>query len=145
VDPTSSTLHWTAGSFECYAILSYSILGALSCQTSIEDRAAMNLRKIYSQSCAWTADHSNLCEEESARGVNPIGESLMPLSVSKKQSTHSVEYRSERGRTMTENDGRGPRVECLRFVCRGQGRNPCIQQAWNECTKRGTSQSGDRE
>jgi hypothetical protein len=41
----------------------------------------------------------------------------MPLSVSKKQSTNSVDYRAERGRTLTENDGRGPRIEYLRFVC----------------------------
>jgi hypothetical protein len=32
----------------------------------------------------------------------------MPLSVSKKQSTHSVEYRAERGKAMTKEDGHGP-------------------------------------
>jgi hypothetical protein len=41
----------------------------------------------------------------------PLGESLILWSVSKKLSAHSVEYRAERGRTMTENDGRGPLVE----------------------------------
>jgi hypothetical protein len=83
----------------------------------------MNLRKTYNQSCALTADHYNLCEEESTRGVYPIRESLMPLSVTKKQSTHTVEYRAERRRTMTENYGRDQRVEYLRFVCRRQRRN----------------------
>jgi hypothetical protein len=51
----------------------------------------MNLRKTYNQSFAWTADHCNLCEEESTRGVYPIRR-VADAVASKKQSTHSVQY-----------------------------------------------------
>jgi hypothetical protein len=101
-------------------MLSY--LGALSCRTSLENWATMNFVKpiivcldcwslqfvwggVYSRSVFYWESH--------------------PWLVSKKQSTHSVECRVERGKAMTENDGRGPLVEYLRFVCRRQRRNPC--------------------
>jgi hypothetical protein len=47
----------------------------------------MNLRKIYNQSCAWTADHCNLCEEESTGGVYSIGRVTYELSVRNNQRT----------------------------------------------------------
>jgi hypothetical protein len=83
----------------------------------------MNVREIYNQSCAWTADHCNLCKEESTRGVYPI-RSVTDAVVSLKQSTHSVQYRAERGQATTKSDGRGPLVEYLCFLCRRQRRNP---------------------
>jgi hypothetical protein len=67
----------------------------------------MSLRDTYNQSCAWTADQCNLCEEESTRGVYPIRR-VADAVASKKQSTHSVQYRTERGQAMTEEDGNGP-------------------------------------
>jgi hypothetical protein len=73
----------------------------------------MNLRETSSQSCAWTADHRNFCEEESTRGVYPtvLGESPMPLRNNQRTACnieHSVEYRTERGKAMTEEDRNGP-------------------------------------
>jgi hypothetical protein len=47
----------------------------------------MNLREICNQSCAWTADHCNLCEEESTRGVYPIRRVTYEMSVRNNQRT----------------------------------------------------------
>jgi hypothetical protein len=51
-----------------------------------------------------------------------LGQSPMPLSASKYQLTHSVEYRTERAWTSNDRKGwkRTSVVEYLRFVCKSK-------------------------
>jgi hypothetical protein len=76
---------------------------------SPESRAAMNPREnLESIVCLGLLITCHFCEKSLLTECIPSGVSPMPLSVSKKQSTHSVKGRAERGRAMTERDRNGP-------------------------------------